>query len=179
TTITEVTVSRTIDKVLHRNRVVDTESLCILAGKKVWAIRVDIHFLDYDGNFVDAACIATITALKHFKRPDVTLDGETAIIHSVLDKPPVPLSINYIPICVTFGFFGDESQYLIVDPSLIEEQVQSANLTLALNNQSEVCAINKAGGKPLTLEQTLRCIKIASTKIEQIHSKINKALAAA
>ncbi|KAJ1919555.1 3'-5'-exoribonuclease [Mycoemilia scoparia] len=172
----EVNISRTIEKVFHRNRVVDTESLCILANRKVWNIRVDVHFLDYDGNMLDAACIGIVAALKTFKRPDVTVDGEEAIIHSILDKPPVPLSINYAPICVTFGFFED-GEYMILDPGSLEEQVQTASLTMALNNQSEVCTINKAGGIPLSLDQVLRCIKIATAKIEEIHSIINEAVA--
>jgi exosome complex component RRP45 len=46
----------------------------------VWSIRVDIHFLDNDGNIIDAACIAAISALAHFRRPDVTVIGEDVTI---------------------------------------------------------------------------------------------------
>ena len=27
----------------------DTESLCVLAGKKVWSVRIDLHILDNGG----------------------------------------------------------------------------------------------------------------------------------
>lgn len=33
----------------RESKAVDTESLCILAGRSVWAIRVDIHVLDNGG----------------------------------------------------------------------------------------------------------------------------------
>lgn len=34
----------------HReSRAVDMESLCVVAGKSVWAIRVDLHILDNGG----------------------------------------------------------------------------------------------------------------------------------
>jgi hypothetical protein len=31
---------------------VDTESLCVLAGRSVWAIRLDIHILDNGGYMI-------------------------------------------------------------------------------------------------------------------------------
>lgn len=33
----------------RESRAVDTESLCVLAGRSVWAIRLDIHILDNGG----------------------------------------------------------------------------------------------------------------------------------
>lgn len=80
----EVLISRIIEKALRRSRAIDTEGLCIVAGEKVWQIRVDLLFLDHDGNLVDCASIAAITALLHFRRPDVTVLGEDVTIVSVL-----------------------------------------------------------------------------------------------
>lgn len=65
-----------IEKVLRGSRVIDTESLCIIAGRFVWSVRVDIHILDSHGNLIDCACLAASTALLHFRRPDVTVVGE-------------------------------------------------------------------------------------------------------
>lgn len=76
----EVLISRIVEKALRRSRAIDTEGLCIVAGEKVWQIRVDILFLDHDGNLVDCASIAAITALLHFRRPDVTVSGEEVTI---------------------------------------------------------------------------------------------------
>ena len=33
----------------RESRAVDTESLCVLSGKSVWAVRVDLHILDNGG----------------------------------------------------------------------------------------------------------------------------------
>lgn len=71
-----------MEKALRRSRAIDTEGLCIVAGEKVWQIRVDLLFLDHDGNLVDCASIAAITALLHFRRPDVTVSGEEVTIVS-------------------------------------------------------------------------------------------------
>ncbi|KAI9486699.1 MAG: ribosomal protein S5 domain 2-type protein [Benjaminiella poitrasii] len=79
----EVLISRLIEKSLRRSGAIDTEGLCIVAGEKVWQIRVDLLFLDHDGNLVDCASIAAITALLHFRRPDVTVSGEDVTIVSI------------------------------------------------------------------------------------------------
>jgi len=72
----ELLLSRTLDNTFRRARAVDLESLCILAKKLVWSLRVDVHFLDHDGGLIDAACVAVIAALMAFRREDVEVRGE-------------------------------------------------------------------------------------------------------
>ena len=72
----ELVLSRTLDNTLRRARALDLESLCILAKKLVWSVRVDVHFLDHDGGLVDAACVAVIAALSAFRKEDVEVRGE-------------------------------------------------------------------------------------------------------
>ncbi|KAG2183630.1 hypothetical protein INT43_006638 [Umbelopsis isabellina] len=172
----EVLISRTIEKALRRSRAVDTEGLCIVAGEKVWSIRVDLHFFDHEGNLVDCASIAAITALLHFRRPDVTVIGEEVTIHPMDQRNPVPLSVHHIPICVSFSFFAD-GELLVVDPSIIEEQIREGDMTIAMNIHKEICALSKAGGIPLEMDQIIRCSKIATTKTAEITELIQKALA--
>ncbi|CAO3679963.1 unnamed protein product [Umbelopsis vinacea] len=172
----EVLISRTIEKALRRSRAVDTEGLCIVAGEKVWSIRVDLHFFDHEGNLVDCACIAAVTALLHFRRPDVSVIGEEVTIHPIDQRNPVPLSVHHIPICVTFSFFAG-GELLVVDPSIIEEQIREGDMTVAMNIHKEICALSKAGGIPLEMDQIIRCSKIATTKTAEITELIQKALA--
>src|SRR5947199_2124487 len=72
----ELILSRTLDNTLRRARAIDLESLCILAKKLVWSVRVDVHFLDHDGGLVDAACAAVMASLMSFRREDVEVRGE-------------------------------------------------------------------------------------------------------
>jgi len=72
----ELLLSRTLDNTLRRARAIDLESLCILAKKLVWSVRVDVHFLDHDGGLVDAACVAVMASLLSFRREDVEVRGE-------------------------------------------------------------------------------------------------------
>jgi exosome complex component RRP45 len=110
---TEVLLSRLIEKAVRRSNALDLESLCIIAGQKCWAIRADVRFLNYDGNLVDAASIAVITALLHFRKPDVEVvgsgEGSDLVIYDEKQREMVPLSVLHIPICVTFQFFSTES----------------------------------------------------------------------
>lgn len=76
----ELKTSRMLEKAFKKSRAVDTEGLCIIAGEKVWAIRVDIRVLDNEGNILDCAGLATMAALMHFKRPDVTVSGVDVVL---------------------------------------------------------------------------------------------------
>ncbi|KAI8881549.1 hypothetical protein K501DRAFT_252983 [Backusella circina FSU 941] len=171
----EVLISRDIEKALRRSRAIDTDGLCIVAGEKVWQIRIDLLFLDHDGNLIDCACIAAITALLHFRRPDITVIGEDVIIHPIDQKPPVPLSIHHIPICITFAFFKN-GELLVVDPNYLEQQSKEGDMTITMNIHKEICALSKAGGIPLEMDQVLRCSQIAVIKVTEVTELIQKTL---
>ena len=90
-------VSRVVERGLRESRAVDTESLCIVGGVKVWSLRVDCHVLDHGGNLIDAAALASIAALLNYRRPDVTVGGEGEItVHPLSEREPVPLSIHHV-----------------------------------------------------------------------------------
>ncbi|ODQ49554.1 hypothetical protein PICMEDRAFT_14989 [Pichia membranifaciens NRRL Y-2026] len=112
-TATEVLLSRLIEKAVRRSNSLDLESLCIIAGQKCWAVRADIRFLNYDGNLVDAASVAVIAALLHFRKPDVEVvgsgEGSELVMYDEKQREMVPLSVLHIPICITFQFFSTES----------------------------------------------------------------------
>ncbi|KAI8060166.1 ribosomal protein S5 domain 2-type protein [Gongronella butleri] len=172
----EVMIARMVEKALRRSRAIDTEGLCIVSGEKVWRIRVDLHFLDNDGNLVDCASLATIIALLHFRRPDVSVIGEEVTIHPIDERNPVPLSIHHIPISTTFCFF-DQGELLVVDPSYLEERVKQGDMTITMNVHKELCALSKAGGIPLDVDQITRCSQISQVKVAEITELIEKALA--
>ncbi|XP_036372727.1 exosome complex component RRP45 isoform X1 [Megalops cyprinoides] len=170
-----VKLNRLLERCLRNSKCIDTESLCVVSGEKVWQIRVDVHVLNHDGNIMDAASIAAITALCHFRRPDVGIQGEEVTVYSPEERDPIPLSIYHMPICVSFSFF-QQGTYLLVDPSEREERVMDGLLVIAMNKHREICSIQSSGGIMLLKEQVLRCSKIASVKVSEITDLINKAL---
>ncbi|NXR09794.1 EXOS9 protein, partial [Semnornis frantzii] len=142
---------------------------------EVWQIRLDLHLLNHDGNIVDAASIAGIVALCHFRRPDVSVQGEEVTVYTPEERDPVPLSIHHMPICVSFAFF-QQGTYLLVDPSEREERVMDGVLVIAMNKHQEICTIQSSGGIMLVKDQVLRCSKITGVKVAEMTELIQKAL---
>ncbi|CAN6485794.1 unnamed protein product [Victoria cruziana] len=175
-----VELTRVIDRGLRESRAVDTESLCVLAGRSVWAIRVDLQILDNGGNLVDAANIAALAALLTFRRPECTLGGEDdqeVIIHPPEVREPIPLTVHHLPIAVTFGFFGD-GEIVVIDPTYKEEAVMGGRMTVTINANGDVCAIQKAGGQGVLQSEIIHCMRIASVKSVDITNKIRNAVEA-
>jgi exosome complex component RRP45 len=56
-TVESIEISRIIDRSLRGSKAIDTEALCIVNGKKVWSLRIDLQVIDNDGNILDAAHI--------------------------------------------------------------------------------------------------------------------------
>ncbi|XP_034544749.1 exosome complex component RRP45 [Notolabrus celidotus] len=170
-----VKLNRQLERCLRNSKCIDTESLCVVSGEKVWQIRVDVHMLNHDGNLMDAASIAAITALCHFRRPDVGIQGDEVTVYSPEERDPIPLSIYHMPISVSFAFF-QQGTYLLVDPCEREERVMDGLLMIAMNKHREICSIQSSGGIMLLKEQVMRCSKIASVKVSEITELISKAL---
>jgi exosome complex component RRP45 len=170
-----IELARIVERALRGSKAIDTEALCIVARKKVWSVRVDITVIDHFGNLNDACHLAAISSLLHFKRPEVTIQGEGYKIHSVTERNAVPLSIHHIPICVTFAFF--EGETMVVDPDLNESLISSGMMTIAVNTHSEVCGVQKAGGIPIDLSEIIACTKTAAVKAQEITKILKLALA--
>ncbi|EGN97342.1 hypothetical protein SERLA73DRAFT_169702 [Serpula lacrymans var. lacrymans S7.3] len=157
----EVIITRMLDKVIRRSDAVDKESLCVLAGQRVWHLRLTIHCLADAGNMLDCACLAGIVALKHFRRPEVEVIGDEVTIHAPTERAPIPLAIHHTPYCFTFAFFPDPTIRPVVDPTLLEQRLSAGLLTIALNAQREICVLQKAGGTPLAPNEISNVVRIA------------------
>ncbi|EPZ35929.1 Ribosomal protein S5 2-type fold domain-containing protein, partial [Rozella allomycis CSF55] len=167
----QILVGRLLDRIFRKSKAVDTEGLCIVAGEHVWTVRVDIHFLDHDGNLLDAACLAASIALSHFRRPFVSLDeNEQVVLHSIYEKNPVPLAIHFIPISTTFSIF--DNGIVLVDCTSIEEKIQLGQLTITMNRQRELVAVSKAGGAMISVNTYLQCQQLAVAEIDELIDRI-------
>ncbi|OEL15986.1 Exosome complex component RRP45B [Dichanthelium oligosanthes] len=173
-----IELGRVIDRGLRESRAVDMESLCVVAGKHVWSVRVDLHILDNGGNLIDAANIAALAALSTFRRPECTVggdDGQQVIVHDPEVRDPLPLTIHHMPIAVTFAYFG-EGNIVVVDPTYKEEAIMGGRMTATINSNGDICSIQKAGGEGVMSSVVMQCLRIASVKAADITSKIRKAV---
>ncbi|RYP79147.1 hypothetical protein DL771_000125 [Monosporascus sp. 5C6A] len=160
-TETEVLLSRLLEKTVRRSNALDTESLCLVAGQKCWSIRVDLHVLSHDGNLIDASCLAVVAALRHFRKPDTSMEGETLTIYTAAEREPVPLSWLHSPLCVTFNFYGEEGDIVLLDATLLEEQLRIAKL----------------GGTPVEAVMLVQCASAALTKVKELSAFLDEKLA--
>ncbi|KAK7032873.1 exosome complex component rrp45 [Favolaschia claudopus] len=172
----EITITRMLDKVLRRSDAVDKESLCVLAGQRVWHLRLTLHFLADAGNMLDCACLAGIVALKHFRRPDVEVIGDEVTIHPASERAPIPLSLHHTPFCLTFAFFPGSETAPVLDPSQLEQRLSVGLMSVALNAQKELCVVQKLGGVPLSMDEVLRIIDVAVVKAKELDQLVEEQL---
>ncbi|XP_071951722.1 exosome complex component RRP45-like isoform X2 [Antedon mediterranea] len=167
-----VELGRLLEHCIKDCRCLDMESLCVISGQKVWQIRLDVNVLNYEGAIMDCVSVAAMTALSHFKRPDITVTGEDVKIHYD-DKDPVALSVHHMPLCVTFAIF-DHGNFIVVDPSAEEENIMEGLMVVAMNCNNEICTIHMSGSMMLTKDQLLYCTKIAAVKVDELTNVIKK-----
>mmetsp|Transcript_16040 Transcript_16040/g.22133 ORF Transcript_16040/g.22133 Transcript_16040/m.22133 type:complete len:448 (-) Transcript_16040:187-1530(-) len=170
-----VEVGRLLERSVRESGAVDTEALCVLAGRKVWALTVVVQVLDHGGSLMDACSVGALMALLAFRHPDVSvgggLDESEVVIHSPAEKEAISLHVHHLPLALSFAFLGveqDLSEDLVVlDPSLKEEAAASARLTLCINTNQEICALHKPGGAAISPAQLMRCARIAGAQASE------------
>ncbi|MCD6145732.1 MAG: RNA-binding protein, partial [Methanosarcinales archaeon] len=71
-------------------------------------------------------------------------------------------------VAVTAIEFGGE---LLLDPSLDEEQIAGASLTVITNTDGSISGMQKSGAEPLTVDQVIRVVDMAKTAAAEIRKK--------
>ncbi|EIW77330.1 ribosomal protein S5 domain 2-like protein [Coniophora puteana RWD-64-598 SS2] len=187
----EIGISRMLDKIVKRSDALDKESLCVLAGQRVWHLRLTVHFISDAGNMLDCAVLASMVALRHFRRPEVEVIGDEVIIHSPSERAPVPLALHHIPLCLTFAFFPPPSNptsknnevqeetpppIVLADPNTLEERLADGTLSVALNVQRELCVLHKAGGLPLEPAEVMKVVQRATFLVKELDELVEARL---
>jgi exosome complex component RRP42 len=162
---TSIELARIVDRGIRESKAIDTEKLCIEPGKKVFVVFVDVWVLNYDGNLIDTAALAAMSALMNAKMPNFEIkDGEVKIKTGY-----TPLPLRSHPITVTVGKINDK---LIIDPGAEEEQVMDARLTMAINDEGNICAIQKGLAGYFTPQQIIDASKLAQEKVAELRKKL-------
>jgi exosome complex component RRP42 len=161
-----IELARVVDRGIRESKAIDTEKLCIEPGKKVFVVFVDVYVLNHDGNLIDASALAAMAALLNTKMPNYEIkDGELKIKQGY-----TPLPVKSHPVTVTTGKINNS---LIVDPGLEEEQVMDSRISMAINDEGNICAVQKGGSGYFTPQQILEASKIAQEKAAEIRKKLN------
>ena len=161
-----IELARVVDRGIRESHAIDTSKLCIEPGKKVFVVFVDVYVLNHDGNLIDCSALAAMAALMNTKMPNYEIkDGELK-----MKQGYTPLPMKSHPITVTIGKINNQ---LIVDPWLEEEQVMDSRLTMAINEEDKICAVQKGMSGYFTPQQILEASKIAHEKAAELRKKLD------
>ena len=153
-----IELARVVDRGIRESKCIDLAKLCIEPGVKTRMVFVDSYVMDNDGNYMDAASIAAIAAL-----------------HNTVIEDFGPLPIVKKPIANTFIKVGSD---ILLDPTLEEEHVADARLTITVEESNNVCAMQKALSGFWTGDEVFKCIDIAMKRAPETRKKVEDALAA-
>lgn len=148
-----IELARMVDRGIRESNAIDLKKLVIKPNEEVWIVFIDINVLDHDGNLIDASALGAIAALWSTKPPES--EAWTLPKFPILKKP--------IP--VTFAKIGEK---LVVDPCIDEENVMDTRLTITTTEEGDICAIQKGGAGPLTLEDIEHARELACTKAAEL-----------
>ena len=160
-----IELARIVDRGIRESGAIDTAKLCIESGKKVFVVFVDIYVLNHDGNLIDAAALAAVSALINAKMPNYEIVDDKIVIK----QGYTPLPMKDHPVTVTIGKINDK---LIVDPGLEEEDVMDSRLSIAFTDDGNICAVQKGGAGYFTVEQTIEATKLAQSTVESLRKKL-------
>jgi exosome complex component RRP42 len=161
-----IELARIVDRGIRESKAIDTEKLCIEPGKKVFVIFVDVYVLNHDGNLIDASALAATAALLNTKMSKYQIEkGEVKLTSGYTQLP-----MKKHPITVTFAKIDNK---LVVDPGLEEEQVMDARISMAFDDDDNICAIQKGGNGYFTPEQIQEAAKTAKEKAKQLRKKLD------
>ena len=163
-----IELARVVDRGIRESKAIALEDLCLIPGKKVFIVFIDIYVLNHDGNLIDASALASLAALMNTKIFNYEIENGEVKIKSGYKQLPIR---NY-PIAVTFAKINDQ---LVVDPWLEEENVMNARLTITLEKDGKICAMQKGGSGCFTTKQILEAVKIASEKAKELRKLVVKA----
>jgi exosome complex component RRP42 len=164
-----IELARVVDRGLRESKALDLKKLCIKEGEKVFVVFIDIYVLDHDGNLIDASALAALTALLTTKiKAYEVKNGELTYKNGFTSLP-----IQNYPIPITFAKINNT---LIVDPLIEEERIMDARLTLTIDKDGKLCAIQKGGLNELTLNEIEKAVNIAIEKSSENRNKILEAL---
>ena len=158
--IQAIELARVVDRGIRESKALDFKKLCIEAGEKIWMVIIDVCPINDAGNLLDASSLAALAALKDTKFP--AFDGEKVDYKAKTDKS---LELEKTPIAVTIIKIGDK---FIVDPDTEEEKVVDARLTVSSIEDGTLCALQKGGDFPLTMEDIDKMLDLGIEKAKEL-----------
>ena len=158
-----IELARVVDRGIRESELIELDKLCIEPGEKVWIVFIDIHILDHDGNLFDAASLASLAALMTTRVPAERFElGED-----------YPLPLKDPPISCTSVKYD---KVVVMDPSLDEEDIAEARLTVATDKNGDIRAMQKGLNGSFTVDEIKKVIKASIDNGKKIREQLYKSV---
>ncbi|MEM2237907.1 MAG: exosome complex protein Rrp42 [Candidatus Caldarchaeum sp.] len=165
-----IELARIVDRCIRESRAIELEKLVLTEGQKVYILYIDCYVLDYDGNYFDAAVLSSMAALMSGTLPVYrVLDGRLELVPNERTKIP----LRTIPVSVTMGLIRDR---VVVDPLPAEEEIADTIVTIGVDSDNVVAAIQKSSPGLLPVPMLREMIKLSLVKSQEIRSKLLEAV---
>ena len=177
-----IELARVVDRGIRESEAIELEKLCIIPGEKIWIIFIDIHVIDHDGNLFDAASLASLAALYTTRVPMERLkplleklQENYPSIKNYLEEHPTDfmLPMRDPPVSCTSIKFDD---VIVMDPSLDEEEIAEARLTVATDKNGDLRAMQKGLNGSFTVDEIKKIIKASIDNAKILREKLYKSV---
>lgn len=149
-----------ISSIAKNIELLQPDALCIIPGKLVWVVHLDLFVMNDCGNLFDALWMALLVSLRNVHLPTVRMNDETGIIYYD-PKSGSTLNMNLLPLPLSFSYLPEQDS-LIADPDDREEVVlQGASIEVLIDYETK--AIVHSESFMIPLQAALRYLQEDST----------------
>ncbi len=162
-----VELARVVDRGIRESEAIDLSELCIEEGEKVYSVFIDIHVLNDDGSLIDASSLGAMAALMTGFMPEYDEEEET--LNRDKEAGDIPLAEE--PVTVTGHKISDT---IVWDTTGEEEEAQDARLTVSINENGNIVAMQKGETEPYSQEEIMRTVEEARGKTEKFRELLHE-----
>lgn len=160
-----IEMARVVDRGIRESKIIPMNSpkLCVVPGKSVWILFIDVYILDDGGNLIDVSALAAMAALANTRLRKVSIDEETEEVTLLDETEPLPRNG-----CVASLTYAKVNDLILYDPNLIEDRGKTARFSVAITNEGLICSMQKGESGIFLEEEILTILEKASDRVKEL-----------
>ncbi|KAK3873203.1 hypothetical protein Pcinc_021772 [Petrolisthes cinctipes] len=172
------TLSAMMDRLYSSPYTLDRSCLCVVPGKHVKVLYVDIEILDCAGNLFDAVSIGVKAALWATHLPRIFVTGEDGgeLEFEVSDNPHDTERINVSNAPILITHLRITENLTIVDPTPEEEECGPVQVVVGVTPSGLITALQQLGQGTFTTQTLSAAIKLTRELGMKIHTHLTTKL---
>ena len=158
-----IEMARVVDRGIRESKIIpmNDPKICVVPGKTVWILFVDIYILDDGGNLIDVSALAAMAALANTRINKVQIDEETEEVTLLEETEPLPRNG-----CVASLTYVKINDLILYDPNLIEDRGKNARFSLAITDDGLISSMQKGETGVFLEEEIVTILEKASQQVK-------------